>query len=428
MAKTTRGIVRRVLVVGAMAAAVAASMAVSGNADAQTTTAANNIIVGSGSQTAYSLMVSLDSLFNASPGCALLATSGTQPLNFSCPSGTSGLPAANGENPTNDVAVEEPPLGGKYGLQQLEDQGSGVSTQTAPISYATGPRGPLSTDPPGLNFVTYALDGVDWFHWTEVKGKATPSAKVTTLTNAQLAAIWTGQDTNWDQVGGKNAPIDVYVTNSGSGLLSLWDSDLGGINAQQYVISKGTAYADTHVIEQNEDASIIANGDEANAIFFLSVGRYHQTCATVCGGTKVPGKGASTTALGEINGVAPTSANILSGSFSFLVRLSNIYSNGTNSNIPAATQATLNFASEDGFLCKPQVSGGKAIIDPNTGVSYRTEIDNLIKAAGDVPLPLQTHGEGVVDAPASLSAPYSAYDSSGTNPEGYCLVTTTDGN
>ncbi len=410
-----------------------ASLAFGGSAGAQTTTPANNIVVGSGSATAYPLMVSLDDLFNAGVGCNLIAASGTtQPLDFSCPTGDSSLPAANGENPTNDVALEEPALGGSNGLKQLEDQGT-ASTKAAPINYATGVRTPLPTDPPGLNFVTYARDAVSWFHWTEVNDVYTPSRKVKSLSIAQLAGIWDGSITNWDQVGGTNGAIDVYVTNSGSGLLSLWNNYLGGssYNAQTYVLSQGSAYSSTHIIEQNEDASIIANGDEANAIFFFSNGRYHLSCSKhVCGGSVVPGAGPTHDGLGEINDVPLTSANILSGAWPTLVYLTNIYSNGTNAAIPAATQPTLNFISEDGFLCKPNTDDGTTTgtptLDPNDGLTYRSEIDKLITAAGDVALPLAA--EGTVDAPAVLTSPYSDNDSSGTDPQGYCRVVTTDGN
>ncbi len=303
---------------------------------------------------------------------------------------------------------------------------STTCTSSEPISFATTVRNPLPTDPTGLNFVNYAKDAISWFHFTEINGVATPSSKISSLTIADLAGIWNGTYTNWDQiplVKGANAKIALYVTNSGSGLLSLWNTYLGE-NTQTYVLSQKDAA--THVIEQNEDASIIKNGDEADAIFFFSNGRFHQTCATVCGGTAVPGKGPSKAVLGEINGVALTGANILNGTWPTEVFLSNVYSDGSNSTIPKANQATLNYVSEDGFLCKPQTSGGKNVVDPITDKWYHTEIAGLILASGFIPLPLGA--EGTVAHPAVLKSPYSGYDSSGANPHGYCRVTTTDGN
>jgi ABC-type phosphate transport system substrate-binding protein len=385
----------------------------------------NSIVIGSGSQTAYSLMSGLDDLFNSSQGCNEIAATGTsqvQSLSFNCPTGAVGLPAANGENPLNDVALQEPPLGGSNGLKQLEGQ---VPVDgTTPISFATTVRNPVSTDPAGLNFVNYGDDAVSWFHFTKVGKKATASANIHSLTILDLENIWLGKIKNWDAIPGAkggNAPIKVYVTNSGSGLLSIWNSSLGSINAQTYPETEGKSY----VIEQNEDASIIKNGNEADAIFFFSNGRYQQTCKEgTCGGSPIPGGG--TTALGNINSVALTSANILSGKWPVRVFLSNVYSDGSNLAIPTASQATLNYVSEDGFLCKTQLSKGVKIIDPVTRVWYRTEITNLITGGGFVPLPAGK--EGIVPHPAVIKQPYKGYDPGATDPTGYCRVSTTDGN
>jgi hypothetical protein len=394
----------------------------------------NNIIIGSGSQTAYALVTGLDTLFNGSQGCNEIASgTQTQSLSFNCPSGAVGLPANQGENPLNDVALQEPPLGGSNGLKQLEGQvpvwcAPSVATCTAsdPTNFATTVRNPLPTDPPGLNFVNYAKDAVTWFHFTQVNGVATPSSTVTSLTIADLTDIWNGTYTNWDQipgVSGGNAPIALYVTDSGSGLTSLWGNYLGLSNVQAYVLSQPDAA--THVIEQNEDASIIANGDEANAIFLFSNGRFKQTCKVVCGGSTVPGSGTSTAALGLVNGVSLNNTNILNGKWPTDVFLSNVYSDGTGS-VPAATQATLNYVSEQGFLCKPQTSSGADILDPVTGIWYHKEITSLIASEYFVPIGLGK--EGTITNPAILSSPYNGYDSSGTDPQGYCRVTTTDGN
>ena len=67
-----------------------------------------------------------------------------------------------------------------------------------------------------------------------------------------------------------------------------------------------------------------------------------------------------------------------------------MYSDGTNSDIPVSNPATFNFASEDGFLCKPNTVDGTAtgaqIIDPVTGLTYRSEIEAAITAQGFFPL------------------------------------------
>ena len=61
--------------------------------------------------------------------------------------------------------------------------------------------------------------------------------------------------------------------------------------------------------------------------------------------------------------------------------LYNVYNNST-ATVPSS-QATLNFIGENGFLCK---SSTATDIDPQTGVLYRTEIENAIKANGFFPL------------------------------------------
>lgn len=420
----------------------------------------NNIVIASGSQTAYALVAGFDDLFNSSQGCDEIANTGeTQALNFNCPSGTNITTTDNqlvndtGENPSNDVIVQEPPLGGTNGLKQLEGAtpvlcvpSNATCTASAPINFATTVRNPLPTDPIGLNFVNYAQDAISWFHFKEVNGVNTPSAKVTNLTVPDLENIWDGTYTNWKQIPGAkgtSGSICVYVTNTGSGLYSLWQTYLGIPALNSYVNSNpslpgcddaGETYAVSHTIEQNEDGAIISNGDEANAIFFYSYGRYEQQCKTglkVCGGTKVGGTGTSTTALGEIDSTALTPANILSGAWPTRVFLSNVYSDGAGS-YPVASQAALNYVSEFGFLCNPQKSGGSDIIDPATGIWYRTEIQNLIAAEDFEALPLGA--EGAVPTPADLLSPYNqAGQTSGgsagsTDPQGYCLVSSTDGN
>ena len=193
----------------------------------------------------------------------------------------------------------------------------------------------------------------------------------------------------------------------------------------------------------------------------------------------------SKVALGEITGVKPSAKTIeaqLPGStttpFPGDTFLYNVYSNGSNSDIPAAPPAALNAASEDGFLCKPSTATD---VDPNTGATYRSEINAAISAQGFFPLPLMvedgqsattglygTTGSGIPhpawsdglsasaynaaneagdpwNYPASdqdtdgsaVSGTYSGVYNDGTTgnatasaaaPVGYCLTLSTDGN
>jgi hypothetical protein len=405
------------------------------------------------------------------------------------------------QNPFNDVLVEDPPIGATNGIQQLEDQGTHASGATSlgtpinvgPLDLASSARAPALTgakagDDKGLNFVAYAADGIDWIHWTSVAGSATPSAAVTNLTVAQLTSIYKDQSCsagattyptpNWACYGGSAAPIAIYIANAGSGVESTWATLLGLTGTFPFGNEDPN-----HVIFQNETSSILANHDQADAIYFFSYGRYQTECApspTLCTGASN-----SKIGLGEINGVKPSTKTIsaqLPGStaipFPGDELLYNVYSDGSNPDIPASSPAALNVASEDGFECKPSTA---LDVDPNTGKTYRTEINAAITAQGFVPLPLEvengqgstsgiygTTGTGIPnpawsdglsasaynankeaaapwnfpagdqdDDNSAISGTYSGvYDNgttgnataSPTSPVGYCLTLTTDGN
>jgi len=204
------------------------------------------------------------------------------------------------------------------------------------------------------------------------------------------------------------------------------------------------------------------NQIRSDAIFFFSTGKYNLSCAPMkgshCGGVSL-GKTALN-AVGQINGVAPTQANVLDGAFPDSRFLYNVYSDGSNANIPAATAATVNYVSEIGFICNPNKGGATAVLDPNSGVAYENEIQSAIEASGFYPLsgaaasggidqtPID---EGHVPNPAShlltLSGgqapgqtgadpgyaqyqPFDTFATTGPNsdPAGYCLTSSTDAN
>ncbi|MBV9291081.1 MAG: substrate-binding domain-containing protein, partial [Frankiales bacterium] len=413
--------------------------------------AANATLVGSGSNTAYGAIAGISDVFNGLLGCNPIApASQVQPLDFSCPPGSlNSLTGSATENPLNDVSVIEPAIGGSAGVQQLQYQGAHLATYTggkvAPINFTTTVSSPSASNLQGLNFVGFAQDGLSWFHFTSVDGTATPSATVTDLSLSQLQGIWNGTITTWGQVNGNSSdtsPIKVYTASAGAGVRSVWEKYLGESagGSSTYIESQGSTYANSHIIPQNEDQKILANGDAANAIFFFSVGRFNVLCGSA--GTNAActdGNAGTSVAIGNIAGVAPTAANIYSKTYAPTLSLYTVYSNGSNPNIPVATQPTLNFISEDGFLCKPNTSE----VDPNTGYTVRQEIDTAILRNGFLPLDHATLGSnGVADEssiiapfsedtgvthPASITAsPYAAHDLSGSSPTGYCKVSTTD--
>ena len=273
MAKSPTSRFQRVVVAGlAVAGASALTLAASLPAGAATVSqSANNLIVGSGSSTTYTMMQQLDLLFNNAPSCALTTANtavAAQPLDFACIAGGGGDPLAltasptqTPENPWADVVVEEPAIGSSNGIGQIT-KASGVHTTSqnvyTGINFARSSRGVGSTDYTGLNFVAYAEDAISWFHFTSIPGSdttttesnganpvttvtpngqtvATPSAAIKDITLATLESIYFGTFTNWNQVHdadnntivGGNAPIAVFSAQTGSGTQSQFKTSLG---------------------------------------------------------------------------------------------------------------------------------------------------------------------------------------------------------
>jgi hypothetical protein len=398
----------------------------------------------------------------------------------------------------------------------------------APLDSARSSRAPNLTagssagDDKGLNFVAYAMDGVSWLHWTAAPvgtsaPAATPSAGVTNLSVAQLASIFNGTLTctvdsvtfnmNWGCLPGgptltasssTTPDIVVYWAQNGSGTEATWANLLYGTsNAPTSYYPSLTA---NHVIFENETESIVDNGDEADAIFFFSYGKYNTVCTPTsgyCGAEPTSWAAGSSLALGQIAGSTVDQASIASqlpggttatvvsdaevqpggtgtkaikvssGSFPAAVLvgdtvsdsggciptgdtvssvksatklkvavvptcssssdtvtftppapfpgdrlLYNVYSDGSDPDIAASSDAALNVVSEDGFVCKPSTATD---VDPNTGAFYRTEIDSVITSNGFYPLPLGVE-TGTYTAPSGNGGPYNSGSTSYTNP------------
>ena len=90
-----------------------------------------------------------------------------------------------------------------------------------------------------------------------------PNNPVSNLTVEQARSIFTGEISNWNEVGGNNAPILVQTRETGSGTLSvLQDLLLGSGNS---VVNRATAHASAALIKN-------AVARDANAIGFDSIG------------------------------------------------------------------------------------------------------------------------------------------------------------
>jgi hypothetical protein len=247
----------RVFAIGGTLAAAALAVsafpvAAGANTVVATAPSANSIIVGSGSSTTYNMMQDLDQLFSQVPGCDITTTSIAntptkhhQQLNFSClTTNTHGnvveqQPSTSFsylDNPINDSAVEEAPIGSSNGIAALEllNGAPGEANLPTPeditaINFARSSRTITGTkDAHGLTFVSYAEDGVAPFYFSEFGGAANPELSVMkNLTGTDLYKIYNGTYYDWGQVPNPStpskpiakysAPIFVYSAQTGSG-------------------------------------------------------------------------------------------------------------------------------------------------------------------------------------------------------------------
>ncbi|HYW28616.1 MAG TPA: substrate-binding domain-containing protein [Gaiellales bacterium] len=398
--------VRRAPILLALVAAVAALTA----STSFGATAGNGVVVqGSGSDTSYFLMTALGNLYNQAPGCNVLAPANvTQPLNYNCPNAASEN-SKDFVNYYHDLTAERFPYGSSNGIAQI------CQKSTPAVQFARSSRLPKSSDCTGLTFIGFATDGVTWECFpTDGNGHAQPCNGVTSLTQQALKDIFVNCTvTDWSdpEVGGSSGPITVYVPQAGSGTGSTWASYLGVTLASGQALDTCIPTAakahpgqpGSHVSPENTNSLIIANGDQASAIFPFSVGVYHFTYGT----NAFSDPNGDGSAVNGINGVQPTNANLLNSTFPNIRNLFNVYCNGgTGSTCTKVNSATLRFIGQaGGFLCKNEGkfndSLGNPILDPITGLPYRGapngstptgEIPSTISKFGFVPLPKQGTG------------------------------------
>jgi len=423
-----------------------ATLALSGTAGAQPNATA---LVGSGSQTAYSTMQALDQLFNTSPGCDLTQpTSDPLPLNCGTTSFTAGATECEqgftvaAENPYNDYAVEAPPVGSGNGEAQLE-QGTPGSLNPSYGRSSSGPDGQTTQ-----NFIAYATDGVSWVTFTKVSGTATDQAKVDNLTQAQVQEIWKGDANcsvtkkgkttnytqNWICVGAKDAaPIDCYTAQTASGTYKTF-AKFANITTNPAPCDTASLEAgdpgDANVVADHENLfenqmSVIAKAkDAADAIYFMSFGKFTTTCPA----GKCIGATSDITEFGELNGITASQSTIQGSgggvgvTFPLTRYLYNVYNNGTAAS-PAtpATQAALNYIGEQGFLCKSETTSQT---DPITGVDYRGEIESAITGQGFFPIDVsqKTFAEGSLNNPDPVTDPGYSADDGTEGANGFCLI------
>ncbi|NBX70692.1 MAG: hypothetical protein EBQ98_02120 [Actinobacteria bacterium] len=200
--------------------------------------------------------------------------------------------------------------------------------------------------------------------------------------------------------------IVLYTTQSNSGTYSYWTNSSRTNSATKMSapsptpVANQTAPAIYTTNQENYPAAIKQDGNTNNAIYFMSVGRYKQLAGITDQESAYSSLTASGThnaggledALGQVDGVEPTIANIAKGAdktTGYFPYSRNVY------NITRYAAASTNaYVGPDGFLCK--------ITDSTTDrikiSGYRTLIQNAIKSEGFAPLPVKDGSYCRVDA------------------------------
>jgi phosphate transport system substrate-binding protein len=266
-----------------------------------------NSAVGLGAQTQQSLVDQFSGDYNAT----VSSSTATRLYNWDAVNPVTG--ALNDTITVKQTCASfARPNGSSAGIVQLAKFAQTSDSKFLCDNFANSSRPRSSTDPSfgpgGVAFVALAGDAVDW---------ATPKTTdaPATLTPAQLAAIYTCIDTNWSQVGGKNATIQPFLPQTGSGTLTFWLAAIG-------VTTPGPCVSNNNnKLEENEGVDPVLQNPAA--IWIYSVGdwiaqKFHSSACTNSGCTGTPpctpkaGKNEygcdvhGTYVVKKINGIAPT--------------------------------------------------------------------------------------------------------------------------
>lgn len=299
-------------------------------------------IIGRGSDTTYNVSTLLGNLYTFSP---------TRDDGVST------------ENSEADTVLNAPPEGSSVGIAQLADfanlQDDPAADQAT--AFARSSRAPRDTDPNGLRFTSFARDGIVPVTFGAQSG---PAQGVDNLTRGQLRRIFvTCEITNFNQIGGDNAQIEVYAIQEGSGTRATFDQFLGGNTAN--------CITDPNNIIFENNANPILEADEGidpaernRAIFPFSFARLS---------TSVPNENINAVA---VNGIEASAQTIANQSFPFVRDVFFVTVLNNQKGNLFANEAADRFVN---WVCKPN---SQHTNDPITGDNYGEVIDNTIEANG----------------------------------------------
>jgi ABC-type phosphate transport system substrate-binding protein len=249
--------VRRLITGATTASIVAASVALMAPAHADPTftpTAAD--IVGVGSDTTMHAMTYLANGNDGVPGFNEGRTTGRL-VSFDA----NTFDASGNQTNSTTVVLQE----GQAPVTRPNGSGNGKKTlygagNLPAVDYARSSSA-LSTEEvqAGLYLFPFAKDTM-----------ALATDKVTNapaaITAEQMLKIYKGEVTNWSELGGASAPIEVMVPQKGSGTFQFFDGELKKLNGGAAVVYPGTAI----YVQEHDPAPLVGH---PNAVAPFSIGR-----------------------------------------------------------------------------------------------------------------------------------------------------------
>jgi ABC-type phosphate transport system substrate-binding protein len=191
------------------------------------------------------------------------------------------------------------PDGSSAGISALEaDVADPGNPADYCIDYARSARGAESSDPPcgpgGVCFLPLAADAVTYATRDAASGGSNAPAS---LTAAQLARIYRCKVTNWNQVGGPNAPVRAFLPQTSAETRAFFLTALGGGKTP---ITPGACVRDAGgTLLENEGVNPVL--DDPNAVFPYSVSAYIAQVyhSAACANASCTGSPACTPASGQ---------------------------------------------------------------------------------------------------------------------------------
>jgi ABC-type phosphate transport system substrate-binding protein len=267
--------------------------------------------VGVGAQTTEYVFDQLAHQYNAAN-----PTTTTKLYSWDATNPVTGAIGDNIVTKKNCAAIARP-NGGNAGITALEANARPTNNSTNYcIDYARTSSARTSTEPTcstgGICFVSAAGDAVTWADRSTADGGTDAPAN---LTSTQLAKIYECTYTNWDQVGGKNAPIQAFLPQTSAATRTFFLTALGGgttpITAGSCVIDGTTS--DPNSLEENEGVNELL--DTPEAIFIYSVGDYiaqeYHSAACLNSGCTPNGSGVVCTPTGSQNAYGCNETGVL---------------------------------------------------------------------------------------------------------------------